>query len=53
MIENLNNKKVWFITGASKGMGLALTKLVLSKGDKVAATSRNIEELEAKITENN
>ncbi len=34
-------------------MGLALTKLVLSKGDKVAATSRNIEELEVKIAENN
>lgn len=52
MNENLNNQKVWFITGASKGMGLALTKLVLSKGNKVVATSRNIKELDAKITEN-
>jgi NAD(P)-dependent dehydrogenase (short-subunit alcohol dehydrogenase family) len=52
-MENRTSKqKVWFITGASSGMGLALTKLVLSKGDKVAATSRNIEELETKITEN-
>jgi NAD(P)-dependent dehydrogenase (short-subunit alcohol dehydrogenase family) len=45
------DKKVWFITGASKGLGLALTKLLLSKGDKVASTSRNIEEFTKNITE--
>jgi len=37
--------KVWFITGASKGLGLALTKQVLKNGDKVAATSRRIADL--------
>ena len=47
----MNKQQVWFITGASKGLGLALTKVVLSKGYKVAATSRNVEELQAKITE--
>ena len=52
MSENKNNHKVWFITGASKGMGLVLVKLLLSKGNKVAATSRNAEDLKAKITEN-
>lgn len=36
-------QKVWFITGASKGFGLALTKLALSQGDKVVSTSRNID----------
>lgn len=41
----MDNQKIWFITGASKGMGLLLAKLLLSKGDKVAATSRNIEQL--------
>lgn len=41
--------KVWFVTGASKGMGLALVKLLLRKGHKVAATSRNAAELEAKV----
>lgn len=51
MSENKNNQKVWFITGASKGMGLILAKLLLSKGKKVAATSRNIEDLKTKITE--
>jgi NAD(P)-dependent dehydrogenase (short-subunit alcohol dehydrogenase family) len=39
----MKKTNVWFITGASKGMGLALTKFALSKGDQVVATSRNIE----------
>jgi NAD(P)-dependent dehydrogenase (short-subunit alcohol dehydrogenase family) len=47
--ENKNNKKVWFVTGASKGFGLALVKLLLQKGDKVAATSRNAADIENKI----
>ena len=34
-------KKVWFITGASKGLGLALVKKLLAAGYSVAATSRN------------
>lgn len=38
----MNDTKVWFITGASKGMGLAITKQLLSKGHHVAATSRSI-----------
>ena len=33
--------KTWFITGASKGLGLALVKQLLKAGQKVAATSRN------------
>ncbi|HMF72472.1 MAG TPA: oxidoreductase [Flavitalea sp.] len=41
------NQKVWFITGASKGLGLAIAKAVLANGDKVVATVRkNPEELE-------
>ena len=32
--------KVWFITGASSGMGLSLVKQLLVRGDRVAATSR-------------
>jgi NAD(P)-dependent dehydrogenase (short-subunit alcohol dehydrogenase family) len=34
--------KVWYITGASKGMGLAIAKKLLSQGHKVAATSRSV-----------
>ncbi|TWJ00928.1 NAD(P)-dependent dehydrogenase (short-subunit alcohol dehydrogenase family) [Mucilaginibacter frigoritolerans] len=48
--ENKNKKKVWFVTGASKGLGLALVKLLLQKGDKVAATSRNATDIENKIS---
>jgi short-subunit dehydrogenase len=45
----MKNKKTWFITGASKGMGLLLTKLLLQKGDNVAATSRSREQLIANV----
>lgn len=37
--------KTWFVTGASKGLGLSLVKQLLEKGQKVAATSRNTDEL--------
>ena len=33
--------KVWFVTGASKGLGLILVKRLLNEGYQVAATSRN------------
>ena len=33
--------KVWFITGASKGFGIELTKAALDAGDTVVATARN------------
>jgi short-subunit dehydrogenase len=38
--------KVWYITGASKGMGMSITKELLSKGHSVAATSRTVNTLE-------
>ncbi|MFI2743687.1 SDR family oxidoreductase [Zhouia sp. PK063] len=38
-------KKVWFVTGASKGLGLSLAKKLLAQGYSVAATSRNITHL--------
>jgi NAD(P)-dependent dehydrogenase (short-subunit alcohol dehydrogenase family) len=47
----MNNQKVWFVTGASKGLGLALVKALLANGNKVAATSRNRADLEKQITE--
>jgi NAD(P)-dependent dehydrogenase (short-subunit alcohol dehydrogenase family) len=43
--------KVWLITGASKGMGLNLTKLLLSYGHRVVATSRNAASIEEEVTE--
>ena len=41
----MKNSKVWFITGASKGLGLTLAKKLLSQGQKVAVTSRSKEAL--------
>lgn len=37
--------KIWFITGSSRGLGRSLTAAALAKGDKVAATARNPEQL--------
>lgn len=47
----MSSKKVWFITGASKGIGLALSKLVLSLGHQVVATSRNADDLRKSVSE--
>src|SRR5688572_9702405 len=41
----MSNKKVWLVTGASKGLGLSLVKLLLKEGNKVVATSRNKQSL--------
>jgi len=46
----MKNKKVWFITGASKGLGLSLVNQLLAKGEFVAATSRNAAELEEAVS---
>lgn len=40
-MNNQENKRVWFVTGASKGLGLTLVKKLLEAGFRVAATSRN------------
>lgn len=40
----MRKQKVWLITGASKGMGLEVAKTALLNGDKVIATSRNLQE---------
>ncbi|MEZ4630473.1 MAG: SDR family NAD(P)-dependent oxidoreductase [Deinococcales bacterium] len=39
----MNNKKVWLITGASRGMGVDFAKAVLAAGHKVVATGRNLD----------
>lgn len=41
--------KIWFVTGASKGLGLALVKKLLSSGYRVAATSRNANDLKKAV----
>jgi NAD(P)-dependent dehydrogenase (short-subunit alcohol dehydrogenase family) len=42
-------QKVWYVTGASKGLGLTLVKKLLVAGYKVAATSRNIGALKEEV----
>lgn len=49
----MDTQKVWFVTGASKGLGLILVKRLLAEGCSVAATSRNIIELQKVISEEN
>jgi NADP-dependent 3-hydroxy acid dehydrogenase YdfG len=46
MTHNIENKRVWFITGASKGLGYAFTCAALKAGDKVVAVARTIDKLE-------
>lgn len=42
----MNNSKVWYVTGASQGLGLILVKKLLENGYRVAATSRNAQKLQ-------
>lgn len=47
-----NSKKIWFVTGASKGLGLALVKKLLTEGYRVAATSRDVKSLSLAVDNN-
>lgn len=40
-----STSKVWFITGASRGFGSVWADAALQRGDKVAATARNLESI--------
>jgi NAD(P)-dependent dehydrogenase (short-subunit alcohol dehydrogenase family) len=40
------DSKVWFITGSSKGFGRIWAEAALERGDKVAATARDVSTLE-------
>ncbi|GAB3947225.1 SDR family oxidoreductase [Spirosoma harenae] len=39
------SRKIWFITGASRGFGRVWTEAALQRGDKVAATARKLSSL--------
>ncbi|MDO1451553.1 SDR family NAD(P)-dependent oxidoreductase [Rhodocytophaga aerolata] len=45
----MDTKKVWFVTGASKGLGLTLVKKLLAEGYQVAATSRTLGSLQKEV----
>lgn len=40
--DNSDTTKVWFITGSSRGFGRVWTEAALKRGDKVAATARQL-----------
>ncbi|TRW86321.1 SDR family oxidoreductase [Mycolicibacterium sp. 018/SC-01/001] len=44
------SEKVWFITGASRGFGREWTIAALERGDKVAATARDLSTLDDLVT---
>lgn len=46
---NMENQKVWLVTGASKGLGLTLVKKLLNSGKSVAATSRSLTDLQKAV----
>ncbi|MFJ3033488.1 SDR family oxidoreductase [Curtobacterium pusillum] len=41
--------KTWFITGASKGFGREWTEAALERGDSVAGTARNLDDVQALV----
>jgi short-subunit dehydrogenase len=41
----MNSSKVWYVTGASQGLGLILVKKLLEKGHRVTASSRDVNTL--------
>jgi len=43
--------KVWFITGTSKGFGRVWAEAALARGDRVAATARNVETLQPLVSQ--
>jgi len=45
----MNKDKVWLVTGASSGIGAGIVKAALEAGDRVVATARNVEKLQAAI----
>ena len=43
--EEVMNSKVWFITGASRGLGRVWAEAALTRGDKVVASARKAEDV--------
>jgi NAD(P)-dependent dehydrogenase (short-subunit alcohol dehydrogenase family) len=50
--KTITEKKVWFITGAGRGMGTDIAKAALAAGHAVVATGRNPEKVTQALGEN-
>lgn len=46
----MTNRKVWMVTGSSRGLGRAIVEGLLERGDLVVATARNADDLEGLTT---
>lgn len=47
----MSQPKVWFVTGASRGIGAEIVKAALAAGDRVVATGRNRDQIAATFKE--
>lgn len=47
----MTDKKVWFITGAGRGMGVDIAKAALAAGNAVVATGRNTDRIRSVLGE--
>jgi NAD(P)-dependent dehydrogenase (short-subunit alcohol dehydrogenase family) len=45
----MTDKKVWFVTGAGRGMGVDIAKAALAAGNAVVATARNTDSVTAAL----
>lgn len=52
MTHPTNRPATWFVTGASRGLGLELVTQLLRRGDNVAATTRSAERLQTALAGN-
>ncbi len=50
--NHMTDKRVWFITGAGRGMGLDIAKAALEAGNAVVATGRNPNTVAASLGKN-
>ena len=50
-LRNMTDKKVWFITGAGRGLGVEIAKAALAAGDAVVATGRDTDRVAKAIGE--
>src|SRR3954453_23212259 len=48
---DMTDKKIWFITGASRGMGVDIARAALAAGHGVVATARNVDAITTALGE--